>query len=390
LYWDKPTKILYFAMMKKEPLVFNPSSKPFTLGVELELQVLDAESLLLTPRAHEIIDGLALESLKKEFFKSTLEVITGICDDVHAVKKDLLYSLIQLKAKATELGLKISSTGTHPEADYRERTINSSPRFNELTDRNQWMIRRTAMYGMHIHVGMPSADFAIQFNNFLLHFVPHVLALSASSPFWQRMDTGLAAARPTIYESMPTSGMPNVVKDWKQFQKLYNSLISTNSIGSMKDLWWDIRPSPAFGTIELRICDEPATLEEALAIAAFVHMLALWFEDHKEEWNAKHKSILYWVMRENKWRAIRYGLHGEIIVKGNKKPIAIKEDVKYWLKELAPYAHKCKYEQYITALNKILDSGNSSVRQQQVYANSNDLHQVTRFNVKEFEDGLAI
>lgn len=377
-------------MMKKEPLLFNPSPKPFTLGVELELQVLDAQSLLLTPRANEIIDGLALESLKKEFFKSTLEVITGVCDDVHIAKEDLHYSLKQVDAKAGELGLKIASTGTHPEADYRERMINSSMRYNELTDRNQWMIRRMAVYGMHIHVGMPSGDFAIQFNNFLLHFVPHVLALSASSPFWQRMDTGLAAARPTMYESMPTSGMPNVVKDWSQFQKLYNALIRTNSIGSMKDLWWDIRPSPAIGTIELRICDEPATLEEALAIAAFVQMLALWFADHTEEWNFRHKSILRWVLRENKWRAIRYGLNGEIIFKSNKKPVSIKEDIQYWLAKLTPYAQRYQYEKYVNVLTKILDQGNSSSRQQQIYAGSNDLHEVTRFNVREFENGLAI
>lgn len=377
-------------MMKKEPLAFNPSTKPFTLGVELELQVLDAQSLLLTPRAHEIIDGLALESLKKEFFKSTLEVITGVCDDVHIAKEDLLDSLKQVHAKASELGLKISSTGTHPEADYRERMITPSQRYNDLADRNQWLIRRMAVYGMHIHVGMPSGDFAIQFNNFLLHFVPHVLALSASSPFWQRMDTGLAAARPTMYESMPTSGMPNVVKDWSQFQKLYNALISTNSIGSMKDLWWDIRPSPAIGTIELRICDEPATLEEALAIAAFVHMLALWFADHTEEWNLKHKSILRWVLRENKWRAIRYGLNGEIIFKSNKKPVPINEDIQYWLAKLTPYTQRCQYEKYVNVLTKILDAGNSSSRQQQIYAGSNDLHEVTRFNVQEFENGLTI
>jgi carboxylate-amine ligase len=388
LFSDKPTKILYLARMKKEPLVFNPSTKPFTLGVELELQVLDGQSLLLTPRAHEIIDALGLETLKKEFFKSTLEVITGVCDDVHAVKNDLQFSLKKVQTKAHKLGLKIASTGTHPEADYRDRTITPSFRYNELADRNQWLIRRMAVYGMHIHVGMPSGDFAIEFNNFLLHFVPHVLALSASSPFWQRMDTGLAAARPTIYESMPTSGMPNVVKDWNQFQKLYNSLLYSNSIGSMKDLWWDIRPSPAIGTIELRICDEPATLDEALAIAAYVHMLALWFADHEDEWNERHKNVLQWKLRENKWRAIRYGLQGEIIVRGKNKSVAIIEDVKNWLEKLMPYVQQNQYAHYIRTINKMLDSGNSSSRQQQVYAKHNDLHEVTRFNVLEFEKGL--
>ncbi len=376
-------------MMQRNPLLFNPSKTPFSLGVELELQVLDGKSLLLTPRAEEIIDLLKLDSLKKEFFQSTLEVITGICLSVQDVQNDLQNSLLHVNKAAASLGLKVSSTGTHPEADYRERMITPLPRYNELTDRNQWMIRRMAVYGMHIHIGMPSADFAIQFNNFLLHFVPHVLALSASSPFWQRMDTGLAAARPTMYESMPTSGMPNVVKDWKQFQKLYASLIKSNSIGSMKDLWWDIRPSPAIGTVELRICDEPATLQEALAITAFVHMLGLWFADHANQWNAKHKSVLRWVLRENKWRAIRYGLQGEIITKRSKQPVPIIDDMAFWLEQLKPYETRLSYGAFVATLQTIMKNGNSSVRQQRVFAESNDLHEVTRFNVHEFERGLT-
>lgn len=374
--------------MKNEPLAFNPSKTALSLGVELELQVLDGETLLLTPRAEEIIKLLNKDKLTKEFFQSTIEVVTGICQTARQAESDLHESLVDVYNAANLLGLKIASTGTHPEADYRDRVITPSPRYHELADRNRWLIRRMAVYGMHIHIGMPSADVAIQFNNFLLHFVPHVLALSASSPFWQRMDTGLAAARPTMYESMPTSGMPYVVKDWKQFQRLYASLLRTSSIGSMKDLWWDIRPSPSFGTVELRICDEPATLQEAMAIVTFVHLLAHWFMDHVAEWNASHKTIQRWILRENKWRAIRFGLAAEIIKKENKKPVCLTEDIQFWMEELKEYAGKLKYESYLSTLEQILEKGNSATRQHAVYSVNNDLHEVTRFNVSEFERGL--
>lgn len=376
--------------MKSSALLFNPSKTALSLGVELELQVLDGATLQLTPRAEEIINLLNQQKLKREFFQSTIEVITGVCKDVPEVERDLRTSLNEVKVEASTLGLKLSSTGTHPEADYRDRIITPSPRYYELADRNQWLIRRMAVYGMHIHIGMPSADYAIEFNNFLLHFVPHVLALSASSPFWQRMDTGLAAARPTTYESLPTSGMPYLVKDWKQFQRLYASLLRTSSIGSIKDLWWDIRPSPSFGTVELRICDEPATLQEVLAITAFVHVLAHWFADHRNHWHAKHKSIQRWVLRENKWRAIRFGLQAEIITRKDKKLVTLSEDIAYWLEQCASYSKSLGYTIYMEDVKKIVREGNSSQRQKNIYARNNNLREVTQFNVYEFEAALKV
>jgi carboxylate-amine ligase len=373
--------------MRNKPLVFNPSD-PLTLGVELELQVLDGSTLLLTPLAHEILEEANVPSLKKEFFQSTIELTTGISKDVHEVQEDLQASLSKVHASAIKLGLKISSTGTHPEGDYRDRTITPSARYYKLADRNQWLIRRMAVYGMHIHIGMTRGDDAIQFNNFLLHFVPHMLALSASSPFWQRMDTGLISARPTVFEAMPTCGMPYVAKNWRQFQKLYNDLIRSKSIRSMKDLWWDIRPSPSYGTVELRICDEPATLEEVLAITAFVHLLSHWFFNHSNEWRAKLKIAPRWVLRENKWRAIRYGLDGEIIVSRVKKLVAISDDILHWLEEFQPIAKELNYESYVDAIRAIIIEGNSAQRQLQVFNRSNDLHEVTKFNVMEFESAL--
>lgn len=371
-------------------LIFKENDKILTLGVELEFQVVDRETLLLTPRASEIIEQLNQPNIKPEFFQSSLEMITGICTTTHDAEKQFKEHFRNVQSSADSLGLKISSTGTHPEADYRDRLVTPSKRYHELMDRNQWIIQRMAVYGMHIHIAMRSGDACIKYHNFFLHFVPHLLALSASSPFWHSLNTGLACARPTMYESMPTSGMPYIVKDWQQFDKMYQTMVRTGSIKSIRDLWLDLRPSPELGTLELRMCDEPATLAEAMAIAAYVHMLALWYEDHREEWEEKHKTLKHWLFRENKWRAIRHGLKGEIILATNKKTLSVHEDVTYWIDKISPYAARLGYQKHVSMLKTILEKGNSSERQVKVFELTNSLHEVTRHNVAEFEKGEPI
>jgi carboxylate-amine ligase len=370
--------------MRKE-LIFNGNRTALTLGVELELQVLDGGNYLLTPRAQEIIDYAKNKKLKPEFFQSTLEVITGICNSVHDAERDLTEGLSSVITAAKALHLKIASTGTHPEADYRQRLVTPSLRYSELMDRNQWIIRRMAVYGMHVHLAMRSGDECIRYHNFYLHFLPHFIALSASSPFYQMLNTGLAAARPTTYEAMPTSGMPYLFKTWKQFNTMYQALVRTGSINSMRDLWLDMRPSPDLGTLEIRICDEPATLKEGLAIVAYIHLLGQWYEQHGEEWELSHKRLNRWIFRENKWRALRYGLRGELIHAVNKKTYSISENIIHWLDKLQPLAEKNSYVQHLALLREIAVKGNSSERQLAIFARTNNLHDVTLHNVKEFD-----
>lgn len=249
---------LLFDMPEKHiELPFLESKNELSLGVELELQVLDEQSLLLTPRASEIIEQVNHENLKKEFFQSTLEIVTGICNNVQDVEADLEKLIAQVQAGTQPLHLRLGSTGTHPLADYRDRLVTPNSRYHQLIDRNQWLIRRMAVYGMHIHLGMSSGESCIRYNYFFMHFLPHILALSGSSRFWQGMDTGLSSCRPTTYEALPTAGMPYMVKNWSEFQKLYGFLIRSKAISSMRDLWWDLRPSPELGTLELRFCDDP-------------------------------------------------------------------------------------------------------------------------------------
>jgi glutamate---cysteine ligase / carboxylate-amine ligase len=363
------------------------SSKALSIGVELELQVLDKGNLLLTPRAAALIERSGSAEFKHEFFQSTLEIITGICKNVQEVEQHFLTSLQLARTSAEQLGLALASTGTHPLADYRERLITESPRYNELIDRNQWLIRRMAVYGMHIHLGMASGDSCVRFNYFFMNVLPHILALSGSSPFWQGMYTGLSSCRPTTYEALPTAGMPYTVKDWTQFQNLYTFLIRSKAIRSMKDLWWDLRPSPENGTLELRFCDEPATLYEAMGIVAFVHALGYWFQDHEHEWSQTGTPLKKWIFRENKWRAIRYGLDAEIVVKGNGVTLPLRDDIEHWLEKVEPYIKRLRYEKYIQAVREILKHGNSSQRQHTIYETTGNLMEVVKNNVAEFNNG---
>jgi carboxylate-amine ligase len=380
---------MYFWMKKEQNagLEFNNSPQELSLGVELELQVLDGDSLMLTPRAAEIIELCDDNNIVPEFFQSTIEIVSQVCRNVYEVQGDIRPSIYKAYLKANHLGLKLGSTGTHPLADYRERLVTPSKRYHELIDRNQWVIRRMAVYGMHIHLGMVSGDACIRFNYFFLHFVPHILSLSGSSPFWQGMYTGLSSCRPTTYEALPTAGMPYLVKNWSEFQKLYSFLLKSKAIDSIKDLWWDLRPSPQHGTLELRFCDEPATLKEVLGIVAFVHLLAHWFRDHEADWNHSHTPMKHWILRENKWRALRYGLHAQIVAARNGKTKPLYTDLQEWLKNVEPYEKELKYGNYLNIVKEIIEKGNSSERQYKVFESTHDLKEVIRHNIKEFESG---
>lgn len=363
------------------------SNGELTLGAEVELQIIDPNSLNLAPKAEELLKITANLSKKitKEFYLSTIEINSGKCQNAVEMEKDLAESFDLLTKIGTDLGLKFATTGCHPFSRYSDCIITPTARYNELIDRNQWLTRRMTVYGLHVHIGMKSGDDAIRFNNFFLNFIPHLIALSASSPFWQGEDTGLAACRPTTYESLPTAGHPYRSKNWGDFVDLYHTLKKCKAIHSIKDLWWDIRPSPHYGTIEIRACDGLATLDETLALIAFIHLLACWFNDHASWLNQVPTSPL-WFTRENKWRAIRHGLNADLVINidGQMRPIS--EDILLWLEKLAPYEKKLGYKKYINNLKEIISKGNSATRQRKIFENSKSMQDVVKFNLREFEE----
>jgi carboxylate-amine ligase len=365
------------------------SSGTLTLGVEVELQLIDKQSFNLAPRSEELLKaGEKIFKLKPEFYLSTVEVNTDKCENVQQIEADLKQSFASVDSIACELGIQLATTGCHPFSRYADCVITPSQRYHELIDRNQWLTRRMTVYGLHVHIGMKNSEECIRFNNFFLHFLPHLLALSASSPFWQGDDTGLASCRPTTYESLPTAGSPYQVKNWHEFEYLYYTLKQSNAISSLKDLWWDLRPSPAFGTLEIRVCDGPATLAEATAITAFIHLLAHWFQDHGS-WIEQVSPPSHWMMRENKWRVMRYGLDAEL-VSNTPGGVRIYQDIEQWIERLSDYTENLHYQPYIATIRDILAYGNSSTRQRNIFNATNSLEEVVKYNIKEFIAGARL
>lgn len=372
-------------------LPFSQNEKALTLGVEMEIQLLDHTTLRLTPQAPAILKMIQNERLTKEMFRSTLELITGICQDVHEVHSDLTSTLNDVKQLCHSKNILLAGTGTHPIADYNNRVLSDSARYDQLLDRNQWLIKRMAVYGLHVHIGMRNGDSCIRFNNFFLHFIPHLIALSASSPYWKSNDTGLAASRPTVYEAHPTAGLPVIVEKWSEFNQLYSDLVQTGSVHSMKDIWWDLRPSPGYGTLEIRICDGPATMLELESIVAFIHLLAHWYNDHAEAFTRINGTKpIEWILRENKWRAIRYGTQATLIRQEPLESTPLSTSLLDWFERLRPYAIKLGYEAYMDCLHTIVLKGNSAVRQRKVMEEEGDLFAVVRHNIEEFEQGFPL
>jgi carboxylate-amine ligase len=251
------------------PFNASPTS---SLGVEWELQLVDRDTRELTSGATEILDELSgggeHPTAKKELLQSTIEVITGVCRTVPEALADLTRTLDQVVPLAAERGLGLMCSGTHPFTDWQTQQISDDPRYRKLIEDMQWLARRMQIFGVHVHVGVRSADKAIAIVNALSAYIPHFLALSASSPYWVGGDTGLASARSKVFECLPTAGLPHQLDGWAQFEDYMETLIKTQTISSIKEVWWDIRPHPTYGTVELRIADGLPSIAEVAMVAA--------------------------------------------------------------------------------------------------------------------------
>lgn len=374
----------YLPFLNKGDEIQFQSAGHLTLGVEIELQIIDPDTLSLASKAEDILKaGANLQKLKPEFYLSTVEINSDKCNNVQEIERDLAESLTQLETIGQQNNVRFSTTGCHPFARYADCVITPSPRYNELIDRNQWLTRRMTVYGLHVHIGMQTGDDCIRFNNFFLNFLPHFLALSASSPFWQGGETGLASCRPTVYEALPTAGHPYSIRNWGEFESMYHILKKCGSIQSLKDLWWDMRPSPGFGTLEIRVCDGPATLAEATAITAFIHLLAHWFDEHGG-WMNQVPPPARWLARENKWRVMRHGLEARLVTSLEGDTKMIRDDITEWLQKLEPITEKLGYQHYVEVIKSILAKGNSSVRQMAYFAKTQSLEAVVDLTTREF------
>jgi carboxylate-amine ligase len=370
------------------------SSERASLGVEWELQLIDRETRELTAGAIEILEELRPPELdehpkaKHELLQSTIEIITGICGTVEEAKADLAGTLADVGAAAGRRGLGLMCAGTHPFTDWQTQQISPKERYLRLVEEMQWPARRLQIFGVHVHVGVRAPEKAMPVVNALCQYVPHFLALSASSPFWVGRDTGLASARTKIFEGMPTAGLPYQLSGWPEFEQYMSSLISTQSIESVREVWWDIRPHPDFGTVELRVCDGLPTLQEIGAVAALAQCLVEQFDTQLDR-GYTLPTPASWLLRENKWRAARYGLDAEIVVDDQGTVRPVRRALLDLVEDLMPTAKRLGCAGELADVERVLETGGSYQRQRAVAAaHDGDLTAVVDSLLAEMRDGL--
>ncbi len=373
---------------------FNSSPRT-SLGIEWELQLVDPVSRELASAASDVLAELRAgqaehPKAKHELFESTIEIITGVCGTVAEAKDDLAATLAEVVDAAGRRGLGVSSSGTHPLTEWTGQRISPDPRYAKLIEHMQWMARRLQIFGVHVHVGVRSPDKAIPIVNALTAYVPHLLALSASSPFWRGHDTGLASARSKIFEGLPTAGLPVQLSDWREFEQLMGTLVASGTIETIREIWWDIRPHPRFGTVELRICDGLPTLQEVGAVAALAQCLVDQLNTQLDRGYQLPRPNA-WVQRENKWRAVRHGLAAELIVDEHGTTRPLREAIDELVHDLSPLAERLRCAAELGDVLAILKAGASYERQRKVAADSGgDVRAVTDSLLAEMRAGRLV
>ncbi len=365
-------------------------SEPYTLGVEEEYMLLDPETFDLVQHVDTVLAAMAGHELEArvnpELMQSVLEVATPVC----RTPADVEQALRQLRAYVTgialEKNLRVGSAGTHPFSLFERQRITARDRYRSLVDQMQYVARRELIFGLHVHVAIDDPDTAIHVvNGMLVHLAP-LLALSASSPFWRGEPTGLSSSRQMVFAAFPRSGPPPRFRDYAEYAEVVGQLEKTGCIADYTHIWWDIRPHPRLGTVEVRICDAVTRMEDAVAIAAYVQALAKLLS---ERYRAGHKPTTYHriLTSENKWLAGRYGLEAPVmdLETGRRNRIPVAQLVRRTLEELEPHARELGSERELGGIREILAHGNGSDRQLRVFNANRDIVEVVEEIAKATE-----
>ncbi len=355
-------------------LPFNGSEGP-TIGVEVEMQIVDRKTRHLASRIFDILERVPPslhERIKPEFTQSTLEVNTRICHNPKEVE-DNLRELFALTHKiAEEQGLGLLCASTHPSSSWKNQIVTPDPRYQRLQKEFQILGRRLNICGFHVHIGISDGDKTTATLNILRGYLPHLLALSTSSPFWCGYNTGLYSSRINIFEVLPTAGLPPRIKNWVEFEKLVEILISTRTIESTREIWWEARPHPTFGTVEVRVCDSPSTVEDMLILTALIQTLVVWLcrlYDRKELPGIPLRQLV----EENRWQAARHGLDGYFIDYTTHRTIPIRRAVKNLLTRLNDTAGTLGTLPYLEQVDRIFSQGTSAHHQLRVFEKTGSL-----------------
>jgi carboxylate-amine ligase len=294
------------------------SSKPFTVGIELEVQIVDRASFNLAPRSDVIFSKNPTPLVQKEFLQSMVEFVTNVCETPEEAVEELKNAVSSVVEIGKSHGFFLSASGTHPFALPSQVKVTENKRYLRLYEEFQEVLRNFLIYGLHVHVGFPDENSALNAYNYYVKYAPLFLALSASSPFFSGRNTGILSYRSKLFEQLPRAGIPQQFSNYEEFVELFERLKEAGFIESLKDVWWDVRLRPDFGTVELRICDSVADFDRLLAI---VHLAVIVGKLSLKE---KVKPDFLQIHKQNRWNAARYGLKGNFIEREGKTSIGEK------------------------------------------------------------------
>jgi glutamate---cysteine ligase / carboxylate-amine ligase len=337
-----------------------------TVGVEWEFALVDAQTRDLSNEATAVIAEIGENPrVHKELLRNTVEVVSGVCECTAQAMEDLRETLTPARQIVRDRGMELFCAGTHPFARWSTQKLTDAPRYAELIKRTQWWGRQMLIWGVHVHVGISSAAKVMPIMTSLLNYYPHLLALSASSPWWGGDDTGYASNRAMMFQQLPTAGLPFHFQKWAEFEGFVYDQKKTGIIDHMDEIRWDIRPSPHLGTLEVRICDGVSNLRELAALVALTHCLIVDL-DRRLDAGETLPTMPPWHVQENKWRAARYGLDAVIILDAESNERLVTDDLPGLLNRLEPVAKSLHCADELASVADIWTLGASYQRQRRV------------------------
>jgi carboxylate-amine ligase len=363
----------------------------FTIGIEEEYQTIDPITRDLRSHIHsEIIAKGKLrmeERIKAEMHQSVVEVGTGVCKNIKEAKAEVRQLRTEMVKLAHENGLLLAAGATHPFADWRAQEIYPDERYHQVVEDMQLVARANLIFGLHVHVGMEDRETTIHLMNSMRYFLPHLLALSANSPFWLGMNTGLKSYRCKVFDKFPRTNIPDTFTSWSDFENFVNLLIRTKCIDNAKKIWWDIRPHPFFNTLEIRICDIPLRLDETIALAALIQATVVkLYKLHAR--NQSFRQYSRALIMENKWRAARYGISGKLIDFGKECEVSERDLILEYLEFVDDVVDELDSREEVAYVHSMLQHGTGADRQLRVFQETGDLKRVVDYMVLETQAGL--
>jgi carboxylate-amine ligase len=358
---------------------FASNERP-TIGVEIELNLVDRQTMALKSGVAQILEGLPAEltgSVKPELFQCYVEINTKICQDVAEAEVDLSRKIQLVSDVARRHNLRLFWSGTHPFSMWHDQEITQDERYYDLINLLQQTARRLVTFGLHVHVGVDSGDKAIMICDRIMQHLPTLLALSVNSPFWQGRHTGLHSQRSKIMETLPTAGLPPLMRNWSEYAWLVNHMVETGFIKTIREIWWDVRPHHNFGTVEVRICDMPPSLEHVLGLTALTQCLVHDLSEEIDQGTYQFDCHPF-LIRQNKWRACRYGMEARLVDSGTHKAVPVRQVVHALLDRLQGRAQELGCASYLEIVREMAEEPTGSVRQLQIFQETNDFAEVVR------------